>query len=264
MAHRRLPPRARRPVALLATLTVLAAAALTSVSTAPPAAAADSPARVVTIGVVAPLDAGLTSFGRGIRNSVQLAVDQANTANLLPGWTIKVRALDDSSDPKLGVRAAKKLVADKTVVAVVGPYNSGVAEAMLPVLAASDLALVSPSNTLTSLTLGSDPAAAHRPYDTYFRMVGPDALQADFLATRARALGLSRAAVVSETKAVSKGLADSFVTAFTAGGGTTVVRTTVPDGATAAQFADFITSATAAAPDVVFFGGEYAVGATLR
>ncbi|MFI5047679.1 MAG: ABC transporter substrate-binding protein, partial [Acidimicrobiia bacterium] len=47
-------------------------------------------------------------------------------------------------------------------------------------------------------------------------------------------------------------------------GGTTVVRTTVPDGATAAQFADFITSATAAAPDVVFFGGEYAVGATLR
>src|SRR5262250_2682908 len=31
----------------------------------------------VTIGVLAPLDAGLTQFGRGIRNSVQLAADEA-------------------------------------------------------------------------------------------------------------------------------------------------------------------------------------------
>ena len=124
------------------------------------AGAAEAKPRVVTIGVIAPLDAGLTSFGQGIRDSVELAVEQANEADAIPGWTIQVRALDDSSDPVKGVRAAKKLAADPTVVAVVGPYNSGVAEKVLPVLAASDIALVSPSNTLTSLIAGRRPEQA--------------------------------------------------------------------------------------------------------
>jgi branched-chain amino acid transport system substrate-binding protein len=228
------------------------------------AGAADTKERVVTIGVIAPLDAGLTSFGQGIRDSVELAVQQANEQNAVPGWTIKVRALDDSSDPAKGARAAKKLAADPTVVAVVGPYNSGVAEKAVPVLAAKNIALVSPSNTLTSLTLGVDPAKPKRPYASYFRLVGPDSLQAVFLAEQARAKGFGIAAVVSETKAVSKGLADRFDAAFAKEGGTTAVRKTVPDGATAEQFADFITAATQANPDVVFFGGEYNVGATLR
>ncbi len=228
------------------------------------AAAAAKKARVVTIGVIAPLDAGLTSFGQGIRDSVELAVKQANEENAIPGWTIKVRALDDSSDPAKGARAAKKLAADPTVVAVVGPYNSGVAEKVVPVLAAKDIALVSPSNTLTSLTLGEDPDEPERPYDNYFRLVGPDSLQAVFLAEQARAKGFGIAAVVSETKAVSKGLADRFDAAFAQEGGTTAVRTTVPDGATAEQFTEFITAAMQANPDVVFFGGEYNVGATLR
>jgi branched-chain amino acid transport system substrate-binding protein len=252
----------RRAASVLLASSVALGASL-AVSTTP-AVGADSKPRVVTIGVIAPLDAGLTSFGRGIRNSVELAVAQANAADLLPGWTIKVRALDDSSDPVKGAKAAKKLAADPAVVAVIGPYNSGVAEKAAPVLAKSEIALVSPSNTLTSLTLGADPAKPARPYSSYFRMVGPDSLQADFLAGQARALGFGNAAVVSETKAVSKGLADRFAEAFATVGGITAVHSTVPDGATAAQFGDFIASAVQVLPDVIFFGGEYDVAATLR
>ena len=255
----------RRAITMLAGM--FAAGALASsclVGTATLSAAADTTAPIVTIGVIAPLDAGLTSFGRGIRDSVQLAVQQANATHAIPGYTIKVRALDDSSDPLKGARAAKKLAADPTVIAVVGPYNSGVAEKVVPVLAAKDIALVSPSNTLTSLTLGVDTTKPARPYANYFRMVGNDSLQAAFLGAQARALGFRTAAVVSETKAVSKGLADQFTAAFNAAGGTTVVQKTVPDTATAAQFADFVTAAAQAAPDVVFFGGEYNVAATLR
>lgn len=227
---------------------------------AQPATAA--PAPTVTIGVIAPIDGGLTSFGQGIRNSVQLAVKQANASKAIKGWTIKVRVLDDSSDPDKGAAAAAKLAADPNVVAVVGPYNSGVAQAALPVLAKAGLALVSPSNTLTSLTLGDDPAKPTRQFPNYFRLVGPDSLQAEFLAVQARSLGFTNAAVVSETKAVSKGLADAFAAAFTAGGETVSVRQTVPDGAT--TFDDFLTAAGAASPDLVFFGGEYQVAADLR
>ena len=55
--------------------------------------------KTLTVGVLAPLDAGLTQFGRGIRNSVELAVDEASDADLLPGWKLEVVAVDDSSDP---------------------------------------------------------------------------------------------------------------------------------------------------------------------
>ena len=126
----------------------------------------------VTIGVIAPLNGGLTSFGQGINNSVQLAVDQANEDKAIPGWTIKVRSLDDSSDPVKGAAAAKVLAADAAVAAIVGPYNSGVAEAALPALK-SKVALLSPSNTLTSLTLGPDATNPKRPFKNYFRLVGP-------------------------------------------------------------------------------------------
>jgi len=48
--------------------------------------------------VLAPLDAGLTQFGRGIRNSVQLAVNEANDADLIRGWKLRIVAVDDSSN----------------------------------------------------------------------------------------------------------------------------------------------------------------------
>ena len=41
--------------------------------------------RVAKIGVVAPLDAGLVQFGRGIRNAVQVAVNEANQGKAVPG-----------------------------------------------------------------------------------------------------------------------------------------------------------------------------------
>src|SRR5215468_8697424 len=101
----------------------------------------------VTVGVLAPLDAGLTQFGRGIRNSVQLAVDEARDANLLPGWKLAVVAVDDSSNPDVGERNAARLLDDSTMVGVVGTYNSGVAAAVAPDFEAAGIALLSPGNT---------------------------------------------------------------------------------------------------------------------
>jgi branched-chain amino acid transport system substrate-binding protein len=217
---------------------------------------------VVKIGVLAPLDAGLTEFGQGIRNSVQVAVDQANKRNAIPGWKIELVSVNDSSDPATGAAGAATLAADPAVIGVVGPYNSGVAEAALPALAAADLALISPSNTLTSLTLGPSVANPVRPYDSYFRLVASDALQGPYLAESIYARGVRTVAVVSETKPVSQGLADAFAAAFTDQGGTVTIQQTVPDGAT--DFTDFLGAALPGDPDAIFFGGEYPVAAALR
>jgi len=226
---------------------------------APTSAAAN---QVVSIGVITPQKAGLTDFGLGMLHSVELAVSEANSSGALPGWTIKVVALDDSSDPAIGTAAAEQMIADESVVAIVGPYNSGVAKAMLPKLAAAGLPLISPSNTLTSLTLGEDLDNPARQFANYFRMVGADDKQGVFLAEQAIAAGFTTAAVVSETKAVSKGLADIFVKAFEAKGGKVTVREVVPDGAT--DFSAFLNEALPTSPGLIFFGGEYPVAATLR
>lgn len=217
--------------------------------------------RVVAIGVISPQVAGLTDFGRGILHSVELAVAEANAADAVPGWTLKVVALDDSSNGEIGKAAAAKMVANEQVVAVVGPYNSGVSAAMLPTLEAGNLALVNGSNTLTSLTLGNSMASPERQFSNYVRLVGADDKQGKFLAGIARGRGMTKAAVVSETKAVSKDLADIFANAFEEGGGTVVVRTVVPDAAT--DLSSFVAEALAAGPDVVFIGGEYPVAAAL-
>lgn len=220
---------------------------------------------VVKIGVIAPLDDGLTAFGRGIASSVELAVDEANARDAIPGFTIEVVALDDSSDPATGREAAEQLAADPAVIGVVGPYNSGVAAEVAPILEEAGIPLISPGNTDPTLTLGEDPTAPERQFENYFRMVATDAQQGPLLATYARdALGAGTAAVVSETKPVSAGLAEDFAAAFSEQGGTVAYETTVPDGTT--DFSEVVAAIGEldTPPDVLFFGGEYAVAAAFR
>jgi branched-chain amino acid transport system substrate-binding protein len=222
-----------------------------------------SDGKVVKIGVIAPLDAGLTSFGHGIENSVRLAVDQANAEDAITGWEIEVDAQDDSSDPVIGAQAAETIAGDDAVIGVVGTYNSGVAAEVAPVLDQAGIAMISPSNTDPTLTIGPDRSAPSRQFDTYFRMVATDAQQGPFLASYATEdLGAQTVAIVSETKAVSRGLADDFSAAFTEAGGEVVYDMTVPDGTT--DFATVVDQIAPLNPDLLFFGGEYEVAAAFR
>jgi branched-chain amino acid transport system substrate-binding protein len=218
---------------------------------------------VAKIAVIAPLDAGLVQFGRGIRNSVQVAVDEANAAGVLPkGWRVELVALDDSSNPDTGEGAARRAADDPAVIGVVGTYNSGVAARVAPVLAAAGIAMVSPGNTDPSLTLGADPAHPSRPRLNYFRMVTSDNVQGPFLARYAFGdLKARRMSVVTETKPVSKGMADAVAAAFAAAGGQVVSTTVVPDGTT--DFSGALAGVASLRPDLVFYGGEYAHGAQL-
>jgi branched-chain amino acid transport system substrate-binding protein len=218
--------------------------------------------RTLSVGVLAPLDAGLTQFGRGIRNSVQLAVDQANDANLLPGWKLAVVAVDDSSNPDVGRRNAGRLLDDSRVIGVVGTYNSGVAAAVAPAFESAGIALLSPGNTDPSLTLGPDRAHPMRRYQNYFRLVANDAQQGGFLARAAADLGLDAAAVVTDEKQVSQGLANDFRAAFVGAGGALVSFEVVPEGDT--NYVPFAERAAATHPQLLFFGGEYDHAALLK
>ncbi len=248
----------RRVVATVASIAVVGAAAVSAAG-----ATTGSKPKVVKIGVIAPLTAGLTNYGKGIENSVRLAVRQANADKAIPGWKIVVDAKNDSSEPAVGKKAAQKLAKDPAVIGVVGTYNSGVAAETAPVLEKAGIVQVSPGNTDPTLTLGEHLAdGPERQFDNYFRVVANDAQQGVVLADYAASdLGATTVAVVSETKSVSKGLADRFSAEFTAKGGQVVYTKTVPDGTT--DFATVASEIAPLTPSLLFFGGEYEVAAAL-
>lgn len=226
--------------------------------------ATDGDPKVVTIGVIAPVDNGLVDFGRGIANSVRVAVDQANAQDAIPGYRIEVEVVDDSSNPTVGEAAAEELAANDTVIGVVGSYNSGVAAVAAPVLDAANIVMVSPANTDPKLTVGDDPANPQRPFNGYFRVIGTDTEQVEVLVDYVTGTyNAGTTAVVTESTSVSDGKSQGFADSFVGRGGEVTSFVTLPDNRASYDLPAVAAEVAAANPDIVFFGGEYDVAVQL-
>lgn len=107
-----------------------------------------SPDKPVRIGFIG----GLSSWGSDVeqdgRNGLMLAIEQRNQAGGIRGRTIELLVQDDGQNPAKALAAIQTLVAAH-VDAVVGPFNSSMAVAIVPVANQARLTLVSP--TVTSL-----------------------------------------------------------------------------------------------------------------
>lgn len=212
--------------------------------------------KVATIGVIAPLSGDLSALGLGIRNSVDLAVKQANESGAIPGWTLQVDAKDDEAKPETGKNAATALAGDANVIGVVGTLNSSVAQNVQPVLASANIVQVSPANTNPALTKGAQFATApKRTYANYFRTCTTDDVQGPFAAQYLLSKGIKNVATIHDKKAYGQGLVDAFTKDFTAKGGKITAATTInPDDA---NFQTAITAVQGGKPQAVYYGGEY-------
>src|SRR5262249_8973207 len=149
------------------------------------------------------------------------------------------------------------LANDNQVLFVVGPYNSSVAQAEIPVSNGAGLMQCSPANTATTLTKG-DAAVALRKTNpskiAYVRLATTDDNQgaggADIVFNT---IGAKSAYVLDDTQTYGKGLADGFTTAYTKLGGTIIKRDGVPDKTT--DFTSTVTAIKGANPPAVFYGG---------
>lgn len=213
-------------------------------------------AKVAKIGVIAPLSGDLSALGLGIRNSVDLAIRQANESNAIPGWKLELAAEDDEAKPDVGKNAATKLASDDAVVGVVGTLNSSVAQSVIPVLDSAKIVQVSPANTNPALTKGADYLnAPARPNANYFRTCTTDVVQGPFAAQYLLGEGITKVATVHDKKAYGQGLVSEFSKAFTAGGGEVVAAETInPDDK---NFSAVISKVKGASPAALYYGGEY-------
>jgi len=247
----------RRLVKLAAVTFVAGTLALTGCGSRADTSSTGSAAtkKVAKIGVIAPLSGDLSALGLGIKNSVDLAIKQANDSNAIPGWTLVLAAEDDEAKPDVGKNAATKLSSDPEVVGVVGTLNSSVAQSVTPVLQPAKIVQISPANTNPTLTQGKDAANPARPYDNYFRTCTTDAVQGPTAATYLLSIGVKNVATIHDKKSYGQGLVEAFSKAFTAGGGTIVAAQTInPDDK---DFSSVITNVKTANPATVFYGGEY-------
>jgi len=212
-------------------------------------------AKVAKIGVIAPLSGDLSALGAGIKNSVDLAIKQANEKKTIPGWTLELDAQDDEAKPDSGKNAATKLAGEDEVIAVVGTLNSSVSQSVQPVLSGSQITQVSPANTNPTLTQGADLAAPKRPYPGYFRTCTNDTVQGSFAAKYLLDQGIKKVATLHDKKAYGQGLVASFTDAFKSGGGEIVDAETInPEDK---DFSAVIGKVKGANPDAVYYGGEY-------
>ena len=209
--------------------------------------------KTVKIGVIAPLSGDLSALGKGIQHSVELAVQQANAENAIPGWEIKVEPVDDEGKADVGKNGATKLAADDQVAGVVGNLNSSVSQQTQPVFAAANIVQISPANTGPSLTRGAD--GNTRPYKTFFRTCTTDITQGAFAAKFLLDQGIKSVATIHDKKTYGQGLVQYFTEAFKAGGGTIVAAETInPDES---NYGPVVSKVAPAKPAAVYYGGEY-------
>jgi branched-chain amino acid transport system substrate-binding protein len=211
----------------------------------------------IIIGVDAPLTGANSATGLGIQGGVQIAVDDANKNNTVPGVTFKVKALDDKAIPASGQANATQLVQDDKVLGVVGPLNSGVATQMQQVFDTAGLVEISPSNTAPELTQGKNwQTAKSRPFKTYFRTATTDALQGGFAADYAyNTLKKRKVYVVDDKQTYGAGLAKLFKAGFTKSGGKLAGEDHVNTGDT--DFSALVTKIKNSKADLVYYGGQY-------
>jgi len=219
----------------------------------------------VKIGIELPMTGGEAPNGVPTANGVALALKQIS----VPGYTVTIEQEDDAvngvHNATQGATNMKTLVNDPTVIGVVGPYNSSVAQAEIPVSNAAGLMQCSPANTNPGLTQGASAVALRATNPTkiaYVRVATTDLLQGAAGADIAyNVVGAKTAYVLDDTQTYGKGLADVFAADFAQLGGTVVGRDGVPD--TTTDFTSYVTKIAGLKPAYVYYGGVTTSGLAL-
>src|SRR6185437_15016703 len=115
------------------------------------ALAAFAPAQVlaaepIKIGAVLPFSGGVELYGERARLGLELAAADINAAGGILGRPVVLVFRDDGTRPQIAAEAARKVVEEDGVLAVVGPITSQNLDAIVPVLASHRTPLLYATN----------------------------------------------------------------------------------------------------------------------
>jgi branched-chain amino acid transport system substrate-binding protein len=245
----------------------------TGATTSAPAASSSGAAAATGEVIIAsdlPTSGADASSGLPTQNGAAFAVSQTPSYK---GIKITFKPFDDAvngvHDPQKGAQNVQQMLSDPKVLAMVGPFNSNVARAEIPIANAGPLAMMSPSNTNECLTQTfpyCDPTPAKlRPTgkNNYFRIAAPDTVQGPAMADYIiKTLKLTKVAVFSDNETFGKGVADNFVKRLTSTGGSLTNRQDF-DMKSTSDFKAFINAAKAAGAQAIYAGATSATKACI-
>src|SRR6266581_3200234 len=234
--------------------------------------------KTIKIATELPVSGKDESSGKPAEDGAHLAVNQANANHTIPGITLQIVPKDDvgpsgTHDPTVGAANVTALVSDALVAGIVGPFNSSVAKAEMPISNQAPLAQISPANTNPCLTKDTDASGCSgsnnllptlRPSGkvSYFRIATTDDHQgpagADYLY---KTLGYKKAYVIDDAETYGIGIANSFTGEWKTLGGTVLGRSSEP--ATTTSYVSLLTQIATTHPDVIYFGGLDSTGGIL-
>jgi branched-chain amino acid transport system substrate-binding protein len=243
--------------------------ATTAIATGLGSLSAHAADKVVKIGVDLSLTGADSQGANRIKEGIVMAVDAANQGNAVPGYKFDLLMLDDGTatsgqyDPAQAATNARKMVADREVLASIGPQMSGAGKAMAPILSQGDLATITPSSTNPDIT-NPKFAEQYRPAGKaiYFRTVTTDAYQgpnmANFLAEK---LNVKSVYVLDDSGAFGIGVADAFQKQAEAKGMKVLGRDRLDPKAS--DYSTVLTKIKAVNPEALYYGGVSQAGVKL-
>lgn len=191
------------------------------------------------------LTGSAANLGINIKNGAQLAVDQYNTQHADCKTTLK--PFDSEGDPAKAPALARNLVADTTVIGVIGPAFSGESEAANPILDQAGIPIITPSATRPSLSTNG--------WKVFHRAVANDDAQGPAAGNYIKnVLKATKVFVADDQSAYGAGLADAVKKTL----GPLVVATdkTAGDGKQT-DFSALVTKLRSSGATAMFYGGYY-------
>jgi branched-chain amino acid transport system substrate-binding protein len=205
------------------------------------------------IGLAAPLSGDSAEYGDAFKKGAELAVKQVNDAGGINGKKVDLVIQDDKGDPKEAVSVANKFANDKSILAVVGHFNSSATLAAAPIYNKNKVVEISPSSSSPNVT----DAGKYT-----FRVITTDAFQGEFVAKWTKEEGFKKAAIVYEQTDFGLGLSTVFQKAAKKDG-IDVVANEAYVASQTKDFSSILTKIKTKNPDVLFVGGLYNEGALI-
>ncbi|WP_449622263.1 ABC transporter substrate-binding protein [Robertmurraya sp. Marseille-Q9965] len=206
----------------------------------------------IKIGANLELSGAVASYGEGIKEGIDLAIEEINAAGGIDGKELEVVPVDNKSEGSEATNAAIKLVNQDKVTAIIGSATSGNTKAQTQIANDGKTVLITPSGTADDLTLGTD----GKVIDYVFRTSFIDSFQGKVAANFANELGIKNAAIYADNASdYAKGLAKSFKETFEAAGGKVVAEESYIADDT--DFRSTLTNLKSANPEFIFIPGYY-------
>ncbi|MFQ5576458.1 MAG: ABC transporter substrate-binding protein [Anaerolineae bacterium] len=181
----------------------------------------------IKVGVIAPITGSIPAVGQSTINAAQLAVNAVNQAGGVQVGDQKMKVTlviaDNKDQAEAAVSAARKLINQDNVAAIIGPQASRNAIPAAAIAESAHVPLISPWSTNPDTTAGKE---------YVFRIAYIDPFQGRVLARFSiEELGITQAAVLfDEASAYNKGIAEIYRQVFEEAGGQVVAFETYTTG----------------------------------